>query len=665
MEELTAVMSTRRSAHSLTRVLLLLVVIVISGLLDLGAAPRAIPVVSRVAGFATVTTKSGTSHELNSVEPLQSGTTLTTALGSLASVFLEQVGQVRLGPQTKTSVSVVNGWLSFQMSSGSLCIISQSQNISVSTGSLLLAVSSPATTYDVLQDGGATTIAVFSGGIVVGGPHTSTTTIYAGSAATGLSSGVLSEVPIASVVGDFANLKCPDASVIGQVVPSPAPSPAASHGSHGGTILYTLLGLGAIAAAAGHGGGGAASTPTNSLPGALQPTPASLSFGDVGSGNSQSFTVRESNYAGSFTIDSSACSGTASVNPLSGIAGQGFTVTPMAAGGPCNIKISDDHDGSANVSVSVGPFGAVTPSAGAVSLSIGGSGKPIDVSESGYTGVFTVAAGGCSGTATITPTSGTSFSVTPVAVGNCRITFSDDHGQSAPSFAFVTAGTMSISPQTLQLSGIGDTHSFTVSDNSPTTFSAISSALVVATVTLVANTPNAATFDVTGVLNGKATIMVTDTLGGAGNVSVGVGQPPLVARRHPAPPSQLSLRSPHAPTSPPSQTPEPRIAPTAKTTAPINTQLVANTLRLVFARIGISQPLSITEKGYTGVLSITSTDPNVASITQVVGAGDIRTVVVTSKGAGRAQIRITDDHGGQITITVTVNIAQRLHGRLL
>src|SRR4029077_19112413 len=118
----------------------------------------------------------------------------------------------------------------------------------------------------------------------------------------------------------------------------------------------------------------------------------------------------------------------------------------------------------------VGPFGAVVPSPSSVNLTVGGSNSPISVSESGYAGVFTVGAPGCSGIATITPASGTSFSVSPVAVGNCRITFSDDHGQSAPSFAFVTAGTMVISPQTMQLSGGGDSNSFIVSDGSPTTF---------------------------------------------------------------------------------------------------------------------------------------------------------------------------------------------------
>ena len=532
-------MSNTRSCKNLRRVFLTLVTVVACWLPAFGAEPSAIPVVSRLAGSATITSSSGTSHELRSVEPLQPGSTLTTALDSIVSVHVEQVGQVQLGPQTKTSVSFRDGWLSFQMSGGALCVDSQSQNVSVNAGSFRLAVSSPSTIYDVLVDGEATTIAVFRGGIVVGGPHMSTKTIYAGGAATGLRNGALSDVAIGSVVQDFAKLKCPEASIISEVIP-PTASPAASGGGHSGTIIATLLGLAAIAAAVGHGGG---------------------------SGNA-----------------------------------------------PANT-----------------PRGPITLSATSLNLRVGGSNGAITVSESGYSGAFTVAASGCGGIATIAPSSGTSFSVSPVAAGNCRISFTDDRGQIASLLAFVTTGTMFISPQTMQLTGTGNTSSFTVSDSSPTTFSATSSNLTVATVTLVASTPNAATFNVTGVLSGKAMITVADTLGGGGVVSVGVGQPPLVAQRHgSAAPQPLPM---------PGQ---------ARGTMLVNAQ------RLVFASTGISQALSVSEKSYQGVILAISSDPSVAAVGQVLGTGDVRTIVVISRSPGRAQIRITDDHGNQIIVAVTV-----------
>ena len=531
-------MSNTQSCKNLRRVFLTLVTVVACWLPAFGAEPSAIPVVSRLAGSATITSSSGTSHELRSVEPLQPGSTLTTALDSIVSVHVEQVGQVQLGPQTKTSVSFRDGWLTFQMSSGALCIDSQSQNVSVNAGGFRLAVSSPSTIYDVLVDGEATTIAVFRGGIVVGGPHMSTKTIYAGGAASGVRNGALSDVAIGSVVQDFAKLKCPDASVISEVIP-PTASPAASGGGHSGTIIATLLGLAAIAAAVGHGGG---------------------------SGNV-----------------------------------------------PANT-----------------PRGPVMLSATSLSLRVGGSNGAITVSESGYSGAFTVAASGCGGIATIAPSSGTSFSVSPVAAGNCRISFTDDRGQIASLLAFVTTGTMFISPQTMELTGTGNTSSFTVSDGSPTTFTAISSNLTVATVTLVARTPNAATFNVTGVLSGKAMITVTDTLGGSGVVSVGVGQPPLAARHASLAPQLHPL---------PAQ---------ARGTMLVNMQ------RLVFAHTGISQVLSVSEKNYQGVILAISSDPSVAAVGQALGAGDVRTIVVISRSPGRAQIRITDDHGNQIIVAVTV-----------
>lgn len=551
-------MRITRLGNNLRPVCVVLVALVVGVLPSLGAAPVAIPVVSRLAGSAIITSGSGSSHELRSVEPLQPGSTLTTALDSIVSVHLEQIGQVQLGPQTKTSVSFRNGWLSFQMSSGSLCINSQSQNISVDVGNLRLAVSAPSTIYDVLFEGEATTIAVFRGGVVVGGPHMATRTIYAGGAATGAHNGTLSDVPIGSVVQDFAKLKCPDANVISEVVP-PAASPAASGGGHSGTIIATLLGLAVIAAAVGHGGG---------------------------SGSVQANT----------------------------------------------------------------PRGPVTLSATSLSLRVGSASDTIIASETGYSGSFAVSASGCGGIATITPTIGTSFSVAPIADGNCRITFSDDRGQTASALAFVTTGTMFISPQTLQLTGPGNTQSFTVSDSSPTTFSATSSNLTVATVTLVASTPNAATFNVTGILSGKAMMTVSDTLGGGGVVSVGVGQAPLAAARHAtsvlqAPPRMRTTQSPVS---------EPRTESSAPTTTQAREPLLANTQTLLFARTDISQTLSISEKGYKGIILATSSDESVADIRQVAGSGDTRTIAVVSRRPGRTQIRIADDHGSQVIIAVIV-----------
>lgn len=549
-----------------------LTTLVISCLVALGASASAIAIVARVAGSATITTASGMSHELGSVEPLQTGARLATALDSLAFVNLEQVGKVQLGPQTKTTVSSDKGWLSFQMTSGSLCVVSQSPKVSVSTGQLRFALATPMTIYDVLAEAGAVKIAVFRGGVVVGGPHLSTTTIYAGSAATVDRQGKLSETPLGTIINDFASLKCPAADVISQVMPTPMPSSGVSNGNHLGIILGTLLGLGAIAAAAGHGSG------------------ASARAGNVG------------------------------------------------------------------------PFGPVVPSASSVDIKVGGPAAPVVVSESGYGGSFTVATG-CSGVAAISPPSGTSFSVSPTAVGNCRTTFSDDHGQSSPLFVFVTAGTMFVSPQTVQLSGAGNAQTFTVSDSSTTIFSATSSNLSVATVTLVASTPNAATFSVAGVASGRATIMVTDTLGGAANVSVGVGQMPLTRKRSmPVPPQPIS--SPLAQMTPPRKSYVPKPVPVMSqdtVSQLVQGPLLASTTSLNFSDIATSESLTVNERNYHGPISVMCNNPLVASAAVAGGAGESRSVVVTARGLGRAIIRITDDHGSQVLLIVTVLATRRFH----
>jgi hypothetical protein len=475
-------------------------------------------------------------------------------------VNLTQVGKVQVGPQTKTTVSALNGGLSFQMASGSLCVASQSQNINVTTGGLRIALASAATIYDVIADAAGLKIAVFRGGIVAGGPGVATRTIYAGGAATATMAGRLSDVPITTIVGDFSKLKCPGPDVISQVVRTAPPSSTKGHGGGIGAILGGLLALGAIAVAATHRGGSTTGS---------------------------------------------------------------------------------------------GPFGPVVPNASTLNLKVGGSSGTINVSESGYSGTFTATAGACNGIASVSTSNGTSFTISPQAVGNCPIKFSDDHGQSARSLIFVNAGTQFISPQTMQFSGPGSSQSFTASDTSPATFTATSSDLAVATVTLVASTPNAATFSVASVTNGLATISVTDTLGGAGDVSVGVGQAPLAAQRIALGRQRQPMRSPHDIVTPPNLSQQ-------RAGMPAPDSLVTSMASITFLRATTWQTLRISEIGYTGAIRVTSSDPNVASVRPASGLGEALTVLVTARSAGTANILVTDDHGAQVFVKVTVLQAEQI-----
>ena len=68
--------------------------------------------------------------------------------------------------------------------------------------------------------------------------------------------------------------------------------------------------------------------------------------------------------------------------------------------------------------------------------------QTVTVTQVNYSGAFTPATTTCSGIATISPTSGTSFTVTPVAAGSCTFTIAGGGGQSATLSVGVTTTTV-------------------------------------------------------------------------------------------------------------------------------------------------------------------------------------------------------------------------------
>lgn len=113
--------------------------------------------------------------------------------------------------------------------------------------------------------------------------------------------------------------------------------------------------------------------------------------------------------------------------------------------------------GSPTPSPSPSPTASPTPTPGAVVLApnalaftaVGASNaQSTTASESNYSGTFTAATAAagqpnsCSGIATISPASGTTFSVTPVAAGHCTFTVSGGGTQSATLTIDVTTTTV-------------------------------------------------------------------------------------------------------------------------------------------------------------------------------------------------------------------------------
>lgn len=412
--------------------------------------------------------------------------------------------------------------------------------------------------------------------------------------------------------------------------------------------------------------------------GPVSPSPTSLTFMDVGAGKAKTFTASETNYSGQLTIDASACAGIATVSPNSGASGTTFTVTPVGGGGPCGVSISDDHTQSATVNVTVGPFGPVSPSPGMIPLSAGGSNGTFTVSETGYNGSFTIDQSSCtsSGAASVSPGSGTSsttFTVTPLAAGNCGVVVNDDHTGTATVDVFVTAGSLTVTPNTLQFpANSSGTMTFVASDSACGPLDAMSATAdgtVAASVSpsgLTLCQGANITYTVTaGGSNGRGSVTVSDTAGGSATVSVSVGMSPLNKKRHPVGlhkgvPSApghtrpggmrpLPLPTPVRPGSPRTPIGSGAVPPSAS-----NNPLEASVSTLMLVSSGPAQSVRISEAGYARQFTILSSNASIAVPSVQMAAGPTVTLTISPRTSGSATIRITDDHGSVQIITVIV-----------
>ncbi len=417
--------------------------------------------------------------------------------------------------------------------------------------------------------------------------------------------------------------------------------------------------------------------------GAVTPTPASLTF--VGAGAAQTFTVAESGYTGVFTVSANACTGVATVSPSSGTSAMTFTVTPVAAGGPCNLAIADDHGQSANVSVTVGPFGSLTVNPSSLSLTVSGASQSFTASETGtgYSGTINVDQTSCAtnNVASVSPasgTSGTQFIVSPgTSAGNCKLGITDDHGGTANVLVFVSAGSLTVSPQTIQFTDPSSSSaSFSVSDSnsSATTFTASSQNTNVATVSPPKQPgPVPVTFTVTPTGNGQTSITVSDGVGGQAVVSIGVGVSPLVMKRRPVhlhtalpviPRQRLPVpRQPSpVPGAPPGAEKYPGALPSSGPPAGppgVRTAAISVSVSGMSLQAGAAgASLVITEPGYAGRFYLNISDPGVARIDPLVASGPAATLTVTGLRPGSAVLRITDDAGNARTVTIFVRPAQ-------
>lgn len=98
----------------------------------------------------------------------------------------------------------------------------------------------------------------------------------------------------------------------------------------------------------------------------------------------------------------------------------------------------------------IGPFigiaspGAMKLSSSALAFTATGAAnaQTVTATQVDYSGAFTASGTSCSGIATISPASGTSFTVTPVGAGTCAFTIAGASGASATLSIGVTTTTV-------------------------------------------------------------------------------------------------------------------------------------------------------------------------------------------------------------------------------
>ncbi len=384
----------------------------------------------------------------------------------------------------------------------------------------------------------------------------------------------------------------------------------AGSGTGPGPVTFTVAPTGAGTTTITVTGGDGPGTVKITVIGPITTAPTSLTF--LGTTTPQTFTATDPFFGGtlSASIDKPAVATVAPVGSTTGPGPVTFKVTPVAAGN-ATVTISDTFGGSATLSVSISTGGLlINPTA--LTFTVGGANQTFTGSEADYAGTITAKSSNIA-KATVSPGSGTGpgpiiFTVSAVAAGTPSIAVADDHG--GLDFVNLTiTGPMSAAPPSLTFSGTTAPQTINVTD--PNYFGSIgasSTDITVATVTSPGVGPSAS-FSVTPVNRGTATINFSDANGG--NTSVGV--------------------------------------------TVIAGPLTVSTSSVSLVGIGSSTGFTASETDYTGPISAVSDTPGVATVAPASGGGPGPVpFTITATGTGTATITVSDDHGGSKTISVSV-----------
>jgi hypothetical protein len=667
------------------------------------AAGSSVAIVANLGGALTVRSASGGSHDVGGAQPLRSGDTIMTGVNALASINLAGAMRARLGTGTVAQYFAHAAAPTLRLESGSLCVAADIPSVAIAASdAVVTAVDAPAV-FDVSFGPGGTRLALYAGSISTAVGGGSPLVLHAPAAMATTAAGGLATAAFDATAATFAQLPCPDradAIAKAQVVPSPEPTSVAGASGGGGGggggvlgILAGIVGLAAIAGGHGGGGGGGSVQPPplpSPSPGTLQVAPTSISL--VVGGPSQTVAASEINLAGPISA-SAPDPAVATVSPPSHSSPATFTVSPVGPGST-SFAVTDGHGASVTVSVSVGAPGALTVSPTDFhTVPVNATGLLLNVSESNYDGAFSVTpnhpnvvtVGGGGNGPTPPP-----YLVTPQAAGSAMISVKDslNHSVAVP---ITIAGPINDQPN--QLNAItGPTNFLSTDPFYAGTLTA--TAKPAGIVSIAGGGTSPATFTVTPVAQGNTIITVSDSLGQKATVPVSVSTGGLVLNptsltfSNPAGqaltfnatepnytgfitpsgcPSTIVGVSPTVGTGPSQTFTVTSAGPgtctltvvtgdhTANESITVFGDLVVTPTALMYGDINVHKTVTIAEQNYTGSFNVANnTCGTIATVGNPSSGGPNATLDVQSKAAGSCSFQIDDDHGGSMTVSVTV-----------
>jgi len=401
-----------------------------------------------------------------------------------------------------------------------------------------------------------------------------------------------------------------------------------------------------------HGGSTSA---TIVVDGALVLAPNPIDFTDINIISPAS--IDEPNYTGNFTIAVDNCTG--GVATIGAPAGPGPSTTvnvTSVAQGQCTFAVQDTDGQSVTETVNVGPFGPPIPSTAQLNLNAGNLSGTFTISESGYTGDFTLTpSSACAGIASVAPGSGnqsTTFTVTATGtVGTCGIRIADDVGQMANVEVEVAGGSMSVNPAALSFaSESSPEQDVFASDAGATGFTCVSSDPTDLSATISSQSTGSATCAVTPMNTsfvGTTQVTFGDDLGSSAIVQVGIGVQPL-SNHHHATPGGVKRPMPAPRGS------HPPVVPGRPLPIPNANQIELSSAQLTLPAVNGRQTITANVGNYVGALTATSSAPNIVDVSVLPSNGPVRSISITAKAPGTATVRIADDHGDSSYVRVLV-----------